>query len=69
MQEFVTIVVSKDPSTNKFRIHREFACHHSPVFKAAFNSDFQEGKSQIYILEDPIEGAVQLLVQWLIPKN
>jgi len=43
----------------------QVACSHSPVLNAAFNSDFLEGQTQIYRLEDTTPRAVRLLVQWL----
>jgi len=42
----------------------EFACHHSPVLKAAFNSNFIEEESQTYRLEEISASAFRLLVQW-----
>lgn len=49
----------------EFMVHKEFACYYSPVFDAAFNSNFIEGQSQIYILDDTTEGAFRLLIQWI----
>jgi BTB/POZ domain len=42
----------------------EFVCHHSPVLKAAFNSNFMEGETQTYRLEEISSSAFRLLVQW-----
>jgi hypothetical protein len=64
MDEFVTLLAGREPTTKKFLVHKEFVCRHSLVFKAAFNSDFEEGRTQTYRLEDVPEGAVQMLVQW-----
>lgn len=47
----------------------EFACHYSPVLKAAFNSSFLEGQTQTYRLEDISPSAFRLLVQWLYGQN
>lgn len=46
-------------------VHKEFAVHHSPVLKAAFNSNFIEGQTQTYRLDDISIPAATLLVQWL----
>ena len=46
-------------------MHKEFACHHSPVLKAAFNSNFLEGQTQLYTLQDPGETTGRLFVHWL----
>jgi hypothetical protein len=43
----------------------EFACHYSPVLSAAFNSNFMEGETQTYRLEDINPSTFRLLVQWL----
>lgn len=69
MDEFVTLIVGKEPNEKKYVIHKRFACSYSPVFKSAFNSDFQERQTQICRLEDANDGAVQLLVQWLYAKK
>jgi hypothetical protein len=42
---------------------------YSPVLKAAFNSDFVEGQTQTYNLEDTTPDVFQLLVQWLYTKS
>jgi hypothetical protein len=39
----VTLLVGIGENPVRFVIHKEFACHYSPVFKAAFNSNFIEG--------------------------
>jgi len=44
--------------------HKDLTCNVSPVFKAAFNSEFLEGASQRYNLEDSSEDAVRLLIKW-----
>ena len=46
-------------------VHKEFAVYHSPVLKAAFNSDFIEGQTQTYTLKEPSEITGRLLVHWL----
>jgi hypothetical protein len=60
---FVTFLIGSNE--NKFIVHKEFACHYSPVLKAAFNSQFIEGQTQTYRLEDTTEGTFRLFVQWL----
>jgi hypothetical protein len=46
-------------------VHKEFACFASPVFDAAFNSNFIEGQTQTYKLDDTTSRAFRLLTQWL----
>jgi hypothetical protein len=60
---FVTFLIG--PDEKKFIVHKEFACNYSPILKAAFNSQFIEGQTQTYRLEDTTEGTVRLFVQWL----
>lgn len=57
------------PEKKKFILHKEFACQYSPVFKAAFNSDFIEGQTQTYKLEDVTEAAARLLVNWFYTQQ
>jgi hypothetical protein len=60
---FVNFLIG--PDEKKFIVHKEFACHYSPVLNAAFNSQFIEGQTQTYRLEDTMEGTFRLFVQWL----
>jgi hypothetical protein len=53
------------PDEKKFIVHKEFACHYSAVLKAAFDSEFIEGQTQTYRLDDTTEEAFRLYVQWL----
>jgi hypothetical protein len=69
MHEVITIFVSNDSIVTKFIVQEEFACHYSPVLKAAFNSGFIEGQTQTYRLEDTTEGAVQMLVKWICTQR
>jgi hypothetical protein len=61
----VTLITGSSDNSTKYRVHKEFACHSSPVFRAAFNSNFIEGQTQTYRLEDTRERTVSLLVQWI----
>lgn len=47
----------------------EFACYHSPVLNAAFNSDFEEGRTQTYYLQDIRKSTFQLFVRWLYTQR
>jgi len=42
LAELVTFIVGKEGHEN-FQVHKEHACHYSPVLNAAFNSAFIEG--------------------------
>jgi hypothetical protein len=58
----VTIYAGQQEEAKPFLIHKDFARHHSPVLKAAFNSDFLEGRTQNYWLEEENEEAIRLLI-------
>ena len=66
-EALVTFVIG--PDEKKFLVHKEFACHYSPVLKAAFNSNFIEGQTKTYRLDDTTEGAFQLFVQGLYSQR
>ncbi|TVY15075.1 hypothetical protein LARI1_G006126 [Lachnellula arida] len=53
------------PEKIQFVVHKDFACHYSPVLKAALNSDFIEGQTQTYTLKEPQETTGRLFVHWL----
>jgi len=59
------------PETNYKLIYHSFqiACYHSPVMNAAFNSEFIEGQTKIYRLEDTTARAFQFFVQWLYSQK
>jgi len=49
----VTFLIGDDPGPSAITVHKEFACHASPVFAAAFNDDFpMEGKAKTYEMPD-----------------
>jgi hypothetical protein len=56
-------------SNEAFTVHKEFACHYSPVLKTAFNSNFIEGQTQTYRLQETTERAVRLLVPWFYTQK
>ncbi|EKD17265.1 hypothetical protein MBM_04842 [Drepanopeziza brunnea f. sp. 'multigermtubi' MB_m1] len=61
-QQLVTLFAAAEEQ--KFVVHKEFACHYSPVLKAAFNSQFMEGQTQEYRLRDTTKEALHQLVHW-----
>src|ERR1700709_1263838 len=65
----VTISVGEGDNQAKFVVHKDFVCHYSPVFGAAFNSTFIEGQTQTYHLKDDCENIVCLLVEWIYTKD
>ncbi|KAL3422075.1 hypothetical protein PVAG01_06231 [Phlyctema vagabunda] len=48
-----------------FSIHKDIICHYSPFFKAAFTSDFQEGKSSIMKLPEQRTEVFEIFYQWI----
>ncbi|KAE8446893.1 hypothetical protein EG329_011524 [Mollisiaceae sp. DMI_Dod_QoI] len=69
--DLVKLFPGTKPDAKPFTIHKDFACHYSPVFNAAFNSKFLEGQTQEYRLEcDGInENVVRLLVHWIYTQR
>jgi hypothetical protein len=64
-EAIVTFLIGPGDSPKKFIVHKEHACHHSPILNAAFNGNFVEGQTQTYRIEDTSPGAFQFFVQWL----
>ncbi|CZR51124.1 uncharacterized protein PAC_00999 [Phialocephala subalpina] len=56
-------------STEKFVVHKDFACHYSPVLRAAFNSNFLEGQTQEYQLQGTTEDAIRQVVNWFYTQK
>ena len=65
--EFVTLYAGDNPQ--KFVVHKEFACHYSSVLKTAFNSNFIEGQTQTYRLQETTERAIRLLIHWFYTQK
>ncbi|TVY24086.1 hypothetical protein LHYA1_G006974 [Lachnellula hyalina] len=63
------ITVEFGPEKIRFVVHKEFACYHSPVLKAALNSNFIEGQTQTYTLRDPRETTGRVFVHWLYSQQ
>jgi len=64
----VTFIIGKEAL--KFQVHKDFACHYSPVFRAAFENDrFIEGETQTYTLVDVKQGVFHHLVNWLYSQR
>lgn len=65
----VTFIVGIKPQQETFQVHKEHACHYSPVLDKAFNSLFLEGKTQTYIMPEEHPGAFRHFVQWLYTQK
>jgi hypothetical protein len=61
MHNLITFVMGSGQT--EFVVHKSFIYHASPVLKAAFSSNFTEGQTQRYVLEDITEEAFQLFVE------
>ena len=66
---FVTLIAGQDDNSKSCGVHKDFACHYSPVLKAAFASSFVEGQTQTYKLPDATEEATALLVHWFYTQE
>ncbi|KAH8590766.1 hypothetical protein B0O99DRAFT_598794 [Bisporella sp. PMI_857] len=67
--EIVTLYAGKAKSAPKFLVHRSFATHYSTVLKAAFESDFVEGKTQTYRFSDASKEVLELLTHWFYTQD
>lgn len=63
------VTILAGPNKEPFLVHKDFACHYSPVLRAAFNSSFIEGETQTYDLDDVEEETVRLLVHWIYTQS
>jgi len=52
-----------------FGVHKDLICHHSPYFKAAFTSGFEEAKTGIMKLPEAEVGTFQLFYDWLYTQT
>lgn len=68
-QDVVGLYAGEDRGEKALNIHKDIACFYSPVFKAAFNSQFIEGEEQKYRLEDASPRAVRLLIHVSLPPG
>lgn len=59
----VPFLIGPTDKQSRFYVHKEIACASSPMFEEAFNSQFIEGQTQIYSLEDTSSRAFRFLVQ------
>ncbi|PVH78683.1 hypothetical protein DL98DRAFT_590032 [Cadophora sp. DSE1049] len=64
-QTFVTFYVGIEPDPQSFILHKTLACHSSPVFEAAFKSQFVEGQTQSMNFDDVEPDTFALLVDWM----
>lgn len=66
-QTIVTVNVRKHAGAkiHPFRIHKNYLCHYSPYFEAAFNGRFIEGETQVLELEDTEPRIFGIFVNWL----
>ncbi|KAK2628411.1 hypothetical protein QTJ16_001514 [Diplocarpon rosae] len=67
--EKVTLVVGEEGKTETFLIHKEYACHCSPVLKAAFTGSFIEVQTRSYRLEELNPNTFRILAQWFYPRK
>jgi hypothetical protein len=65
----VTFIIGKEEKSTKFIIHKEVVCFHSKVLDAAFNSNFIEGQTLEYYLDDTSPRAFKLFMQWLYSQK
>ncbi|TVY71184.1 hypothetical protein LSUE1_G008211 [Lachnellula suecica] len=67
--EMVTFVIGTEPHQETFQVHKEHACHYSPVLNKAFTSEFIEGSTKIYKMEEEYPEAFRHFVQWMYKQK
>ncbi|KAE9381286.1 hypothetical protein N431DRAFT_490688 [Stipitochalara longipes BDJ] len=67
--QLVTLYAGSKSDSKSVVVHKDFACHYSPVFKAAFNSGFVEGQTQEYRVDEEDEEVIRLLVHWFYTQQ
>ncbi len=69
-QTIVTVNVSStDNETKPFQVHKNYICHYSPYFEAAFNGRFIEGETQVLDLDDTDPLVFGIFVNWLYTQT
>lgn len=66
---FVDIFIGTEPARQKFTVHKDLCCYHSPFFNAAFTGSFLEGETQSMTLEDVHPIVFGLLVYWIYTET
>ncbi|KAK7532360.1 uncharacterized protein J3D65DRAFT_103514 [Phyllosticta citribraziliensis] len=66
-QEIVKLIVG--PSQTNYYIHMHIICCESAVMKAAFNSDFKEGKEKAMELEHIDEEVFEIIMHWMYTRE
>lgn len=67
--EMVTVNVKNGEDEQSFQVHKNFICHYSPYFNAAFNGRFLEGTTQALDLDDTNPKVFSLFVTWLYTQQ
>ncbi|KAH6671101.1 hypothetical protein B0J14DRAFT_88381 [Halenospora varia] len=65
----VILEVGNGGEKEKLQLHKQHACHYSPVLNKAFNNILLESQTQTYTLKDTTSLACRLLVQWLYTQR
>ncbi|TVY27944.1 hypothetical protein LHYA1_G003505 [Lachnellula hyalina] len=63
----ITHAGQKEP--RKFIVHRDFICHYSPYFDAAFNGDFIEAHTQTLDLDEFWPRVFELFINWIYTQT
>lgn len=66
----VTVILKlAEGDSQTFPIHKEFLCHYSAYFRAAFKSNFKEGQTQTVELEDIIPDVFGTFADWIYTQQ
>lgn len=61
----ITIYIGPEEEKKKYILCKNLLCHVSPFFKVAFEEMYEEGKEQIWNMDDEKAEDFELLIQWL----
>lgn len=62
-------MLAPDTLEYKFVVYKDIICHYSPFFHAAFNGNFEEGRTQTINFVDVDHEIFDLLLKWIYTKD
>ncbi len=65
----VNVKIHSSQKLHPFRVHKNYICHYSPYFEAAFNGNFVEGANQVLDLDDTKPKIFGMFLNWLYSQE
>ncbi|TVY13743.1 hypothetical protein LARI1_G008202 [Lachnellula arida] len=66
--DMVKFIIGTEPQ-QEFMVHREFACHYSPVLYTEFNKQCIDGQIQVFRMEEENPKAFHHFVSWIYTRK